>query len=81
MSSLLRLQTLWNLEYKKLFEDLDNFIDEWEKYLKKCRCDNPECRHYQREKRKRFGKKIDRLFYGSLLMNACSFKKVMEQSY
>ena len=80
MTSLIHLQSLWNLEYNNLFENLDKFIEEWENKLKKCKCENPECRHYQKEKNKRYGKKINNLFNSSLLMNAMSFMKIEQKA-
>lgn len=81
MTSQIHLQALWNLEYNNLFKDLDKFIVEWETKLKKCKCENPECRHYQEEKNKRHGEKINNLFNSSLLMNAMSFMKLKHKAH
>lgn len=80
MTSSIHLQALWNLGYNNLFEDLDKFIDEWKNKLKKCRCENPECKHYQKEKWKRYGTRIDGLFNSSLKMNALSFIKIFKEN-
>ena len=80
MTSLIHLQSLWNLEYNNLFENLDKFIEECENKLKKFKCENPEFRHYQKEKNKRYGKKINNLFNSSLLMNAMSFMKIEQKA-
>ncbi|MBU0907825.1 MAG: hypothetical protein KKD18_03425 [Nanoarchaeota archaeon] len=72
MTSQLQFQELWNLKYNELFRELSVFVKEWEK-TKKCKCKNPECNHYQKEKWKRYGTRIDELFDSSLKMNAVSF--------
>jgi len=69
-------RTLWKMEYYNFFEELEKFILEWEIKLKKCKCENPECKHYQEEKLKRYGKTINILFNSSLLMNAKSFIEI-----
>jgi len=68
-----QLRLLWKIEYYNFFDELEKFILEWENKLKKCKCDNPECKHYQIEKTNRFGNRINTLFNTSLLMNAKSF--------
>ena len=72
----IQLHALWNFEYDRLFEDLDKFVIEWKTQLKPCKCKNPECKHYQKEKWERFGYRINRLFRGSLSMNASTFVKI-----
>lgn len=79
MTSQIHFQTLWNLKYNELFRDLTVFITEW-KRTKKCKCENPECKHYQREKWNRFGIRIDGLFNSSLKMNALSFIKTFKEN-
>jgi len=78
MSSRQQFQKLWNEEYKILFDSLERFIFDWERKIKKCNCQNPECKHYQKEKRERYGVKIDLLFESSLKMNARSFVEKLD---
>lgn len=79
MTSQIYLQAIWNIECAETLKSLDNFIKEWDLTLKKCNCDEPNCKHYEKEKEKRFGKKIEKLFNRSLLMNAISFKQTLRQ--
>ena len=76
-----KLQLLWKNGYHNFFDDLERFISEWENKLKKCDCDNPECRHYQKEKIRRYGDKIDVLFNSSLLMNGKSFIEIQQKAH
>jgi hypothetical protein len=73
MTSQIHLQAVWNLEANKYFEDLDKFIIEWNEKLKICRCDDPECKHYNKERWERFGKIENKIFNLSLAMNTLSF--------
>jgi len=79
MTSQIHFQALWNLKYDQLFRDLNNFIKRWKK-IKKCNCKYPECKHYQKEKWDRYGKRIDGLFNSSLKMNAISFIKTFKEN-
>ena len=80
MTSQIHLQALWNLKYDNFFEELEKFIEEW-KMKKECKCENPECKHYQKEKWNKFGSTINNLFNSSFLMNAVSFKKRWQKYY
>ena len=80
MTSLIQLQAIWNLEYNKLFKDLGFFIKKWRTETKKCGCDAPECKHYQKEKQKEYGSRINALFNSSLTMNALSFVKTIREN-
>ena len=76
-----RFKVLWKIEYHNFFDDLEKFILEWETKLKECKCENPECKHYQREKIKRFGNRTDNLFNSSLLMNGKSFIEIQQKAH
>lgn len=80
MTSQIHLQALWNIKYNNFFEELERFIEEW-KIKKECKCENLECKHYQREKWNRFGSTINTLFNNSFLMSAVSFKKIQREYY
>ena len=81
MISQTQLQSKWDYEYNILFEELERFILKWERNLKKCKCDNPECKHYQKEKNIKFGERLKKLFEISIIMNAVSFIKIQKQIY
>ncbi len=78
MTSQIHIQTLWNLEADKYFKDLDEFIVEWKTTLKKCKCDNPECQHYNKKRWERFGKIENKLFNLSLSMNTLKFRFIQK---
>ncbi len=80
MTSKIHLQAIWNIRYNKLFKDLDEFRREWDDSLKKCKCKNPECKHYQDIKWRRFGVDMQEIFLQSIIMNACSFREIANQS-
>jgi len=37
----------WKQESDQLFRDLDAFIKRWDKH-RKCKCENPNCCHFER---------------------------------
>jgi hypothetical protein len=65
-------------EYDQHFKDLDGFIKEWDKN-KKCKCENPECKHYNSayQKTDLFLDGIE-LFNRALLSNAKTFQKCIK---
>lgn len=79
MTSQIHFQALWNLKYNELFRDLFLFIEEWKK-AKKCKCQNPECKHYQKEMWKKYGARIDELFNSSLKVNVLQFVKTFKEN-
>ena len=79
MTSLIHLEAIWRYRYNKLFGELDKFIVEWDSRIKKCKCKYPECKHYQKEKWKRFGNEMEILFKQSLIMNGVSFVSSLRQ--
>jgi len=63
-------------ETDDFFEDLAVFIKEWMKN-KRCKCDNPECNHYQRRYNKsEFRRRTDDLFNKYFTKSAKSFIEI-----
>jgi hypothetical protein len=65
----------WKSDYKKLHEEIDLFMAHFST-IKKCKCEIEDCKHFERQRDKIFGKKIDDVFNSSLKDSFQAFAKI-----
>ena len=57
----------WKLDYERLHEEIDLFMRHFDS-IKKCHCPIDDCKHFEKERDRIFGKRIDDIF-NSILKN------------
>lgn len=67
----------WKSDYEKLHEEIDLFMRHF-KIIKKCDCPIEDCKHFERERDRIFGKRIDDIFNSSLKNSFQTFAEINE---
>lgn len=67
----------WKLDYKKLHDEIDLFMKHFD-IIKKCKCPIEDCKHFEKERDKIFGERIDDIFNSSLKNSFQTYAEINE---